>query len=304
MRTIVVDENMCEQRVDRLVGKLFKSHSANSTQKWIRKKIIKVNGKKTKADYRLNINDEIQIYLPDELFKVEEGKVEKKKNRIVRSGKEKLDIIYEDADILIVNKKKSLLTHPAKGEYKEALSTYVQSYLYESISHTFSPASVSRLDYNTEGLVLFCKNYESLKKYNELMRNRQIKKYYLAVCHGLVYKEEKIEAYLYKDEENNKVQISKKQLANGKFISCTVKALKTSSKYSLVEIKLDTGRTHQIRASLAAIGNPLVGDKKYGAKAIKGIKSQVLAAHKLVLPDKTIEIKPKHIYDVWNKLSK
>ncbi len=304
MRTIIVDENMCDQRVDRLIGKLFKNHSANSTQKWIRKKLIKVNGKKTKADYRLNINDEIQIYLPDELFKAEEDKIEKKKSRIVRSGKKKLDIIYEDDDILVVNKEKSLLTHPAKGEYKEALSTYVQSYLYESISHTFSPASVSRLDYNTEGLVLFCKNYESLKKYNELMRNRLIKKLYVAVCHGVLYKEEKIEAYLYKDEENNKVQISKKKLSNGKFISCSVKPLETSENYSLVEIVLDTGRTHQIRASMAAIGNPLVGDKKYGASKINGIKSQVLAAHKLILPDRTIEIKPKHIYDVWDRLRK
>ncbi len=302
MRTIIIDDNMCEQRLDRFIRKVFKSHSANSTQKWIRKKLIKVNGKKTSADYRLQLNDEVKIFLPDELFIVEEKKAEKKKKRIQKSGKNKLHIIYEDNDILVVYKPKALLTHPADNEYKDALSTYVQSYLYNNISQTFSPASVSRLDFNTEGLVLFCKNYDSLKYYNELMRNRQIHKHYLTICSGVVDKEQKIQGYLYKDKENNKAKILKKKIANAKYISCTVKPLKTKNSYSLVEIVLETGRTHQIRASLQSIGHPVLGDKKYAGDLSKGIKSQVLAAYKLILPDKTIETKPKYILDIWHKL--
>lgn len=304
MKTIIIDETMCDQRVDRLIGKLFKSHSANSAQKWIRKKIIKVNGKKCSADTRLHLGDELQIYLPDELLCLEEEAHRNKVKRLKNRGMGKLNIVYEDSEILVVNKPKQLLVHPAEGEYKDALSTYVQSYLYEKISPTFRPASVSRLDFNTEGLVLFCKSYESLKKYNELMRERKIQKFYLAVCEGILKEDKKIEGYLEKEERRNKVKISTKQSENAKFISCMVHPLKNTRTNSLVEIELETGRSHQIRASLSSIGHPILGDLKYGAKQKRGIKSQVLCAHKLILPDRSIEIMPKLIDEVWNTLRK
>lgn len=302
MKTIHIDDSMCEQRLDRLVSKLFKTRSSNSAQKWIRTKLIKVNGKKAAFDYRLQVGDEVQIYLPDELFQLEESRAEKKKRRIQRSGRKNLDIVYEDEEILVVNKPKGLLVHPAEGEYKDSLSSYVQSYLYDEIRSTFSPASVSRLDFNTEGLVLFCKTYNSLKEYNRLMRERKLKKYYLAICHGRLAEERKIEGYLQKNEDGNIVKLSREKGEDAKFSSCLVKPIKSTERFSLVEIDLDTGRTHQIRASLASIGHPILGDKKYGARPVKGVSSQVLVAHKLVLPERSVEIKPDSVYELWKRL--
>ncbi len=295
MKKIIIDSSASGQRIDRYLQKLYVSTSKNTIQKWLRKKLIKVSSKKVDASYRLLESDEIKIFLPDSLLE------DNKKKKITRvSSNVNLDIFYEDNDILIVNKPVGMLTHPASGEYKNALSTKVQSYLYESITPTFSPSSIQRLDFNTSGLVIFCKNYTSLKYYNELMRERKIRKFYLAVVEGRIDKVISIDAYLVKDEKNNTVKLSNEYKKGSKHIKSVIKPIEYSDKFSKVEVEIFTGRSHQIRASLSYIGHPIVGDKKYGARYNKYIKHQSLISYKLMVEDRVFELKKYD--DLWLKL--
>lgn len=303
MKIFKIDGSSNEQRLDRYIVKLYKSASKNSVQKWIRKKLIKVNGRAEKADYRLVEGDEVKVFLPDSLLiQAREDEEERLKQRAEKAY-EKLDIAYEDEDILVVIKPQGLLVHPAEGEYGKDLSSFVKDYLYREESQTFSPASVSRLDFNTEGLVLFCKNYTALKHYNELMREGKIGKYYLALCEGRLAKKTLVEGYIRKDEENNIVHFSEKEEAESKYVKTELSPLRYFGPFTLVDVRLYTGRTHQIRASLSYLSHPIVGDVKYGARRRRTGNKQLLAAYKLVLPDREISYEPYSIrafIDDWN----
>lgn len=292
MKIFKIDSSASEQRLDRYILKLYKSASKNSVQKWIRKKLIKVNGRAEKADYRLVIGDEIKVFLPDGLLVEAREQEERRLKEKAGAAYDKLDIAYEDEDILVVIKPQGLLIHPAEGEYGSDLSGYVKDYLYKEVSPTFSPASVSRLDYNTEGLVLFCKHYAALKHYNELMREGRIGKYYLALCEGRLSKKTLVEGYLSKDEKENIVHFSKVEAEGSKYVKTEFRPLRYYGFFTLVEVRLYTGRTHQIRASLAHLAHPIVGDVKYGAKRRRTGNKQLLAAYKLVLPDREISYEP------------
>lgn len=294
MKIFKIDSSNSEQRLDRFLRKLYKSASKNSVQKWIRKKLIKVNGKAEQPDYRLLLGDEVKSFLPDDLLVEARIQEEEKLKKRANLAYEKLNICYEDDDIIVVVKPQGLLVHPADGEYVKALSTYVKDYLYEAETNTFSPASVSRLDFNTEGLVIFCKNYQALKHYNELMRNGGIEKYYLAICEGNFKGDVMLEGYITKDEENNKVKFSKKASGNAKYVKTLIRPLKPYPNCTLVEVRLFTGRTHQIRSGLSYLGHAIVGDLKYGAKR-KGLNKQLLAAYKLKFEGREIEYKPLSI---------
>lgn len=302
MKLYIVDESMSDQRFDRFLMKLYKVRSKNSIEKWIRKKLVKVNNKKVDASYRLELGDEIKVFLPDDLLEKSLKQAKKISDKISSNAEEELEIVYEDDDILIVNKPAGLLVHPAEGDYSSSLSTLVQRYLASEIKATFSPASISRLDFNTEGLVLFGKNYQSLKYYNTLMREGKIKKLYLAVCEGIIEKEFTVSGYITKEEEKNISKVSKNLISGGKYIKTVIKPIKKIKNNTLIELELITGRTHQIRASMKFAGHPIVGDKKYGSKFYKGISYQALVAYKLILPDKEIKIEPESIKNVISKL--
>jgi 23S rRNA pseudouridine955/2504/2580 synthase len=282
MRTIKVTENEMEQRLDRFLTKYLNKTTKTNIFKLIRKKRIKVNGKRAEEKYFLKLGDEIQIHLHedaiDELIKPVE---------IIDAETVNLDIVYEDDDILIVNKPVGLLTHPDSKEYKNTLASKVQIYLKHLSTRTFKPASIQRLDKNTSGLVIFGKNYASLKKYNELMRERKLGKFYLTVVTGKPKANGEIKGYLIKNEENNKVKISAKSSDASKFVHTKYKVLSTKGNYSLLEVELLTGRSHQIRASMAYIGCPIVGDTKYGGERTRG--HQLLHAYKVVIGDKVYE---------------
>lgn len=282
MREIIIEENEAEQRLDRFLLKYLNNSTRTNVYKILRKKLIKVNGKREKENYFLKLNDRVQIFLSNEAV----DKLIKREDKPTIT-QVNLDIVYEDDEILVVNKPKGLLTHPDKKEYTKTLSTKVLVYLKDLTSRTFKPASVNRLDHNTSGLVLFCKTYEALKKYNRLMRRREIKKYYLCIVEGLVKNEGEIKGYLIKDSKKNTVNILRENKGDrGKFVHTKYKPIKHVGNYTLLEVEILTGRTHQIRASLSEINHPIVGDAKYGGKKIGDITTQVLHAYKMVIEDK------------------
>ncbi|SHJ87556.1 23S rRNA pseudouridine955/2504/2580 synthase [Caminicella sporogenes DSM 14501] len=299
LREIIIGENEYGQRLDRFLLKYLNNSTRANVYKLLRKKVIKVNGKREKENYFLKLGDRLQIFLSDETL----DKL-RKEEKIVMDGKVNLDIVYEDDEILVVNKPKGLLTHPDKKEYKKTLSTRVQAYLKHLSTRTFKPASINRLDQNTSGLVIFCKTYEALKKYNEMMRNREIKKYYLCIVHGIVKKEGAIKGYIVKNTKTNVVQIFDKNNKNGQFIYTKYKPIRyLNNNYTLLEVEILTGKTHQIRASLSKINHPIIGDTKYGGKKIDNITTQVLHAYKLIIGDKVIVKESKLINELIDKLS-
>jgi 23S rRNA pseudouridine955/2504/2580 synthase len=290
MKRIVIKENEMEQRLDRFLCKYLNNTTKTNVFKLIRKKRIKINGKKVTENYFLKYGDVLDIILHpsaiEELIKPE---------TVYEASDVNLDIVYEDEEILVVNKPVGLLTHPDQNEYKRTLATAVQLYLKDLSTRTFKPASIQRLDKNTSGLVLFGKTYEALKKYNALMRDRKIKKYYLAVVSGKTVGSGEIKGYLTKDEKKNKITISKVDSDESKFIHTKYKTLKTNGQFSLLEVELLTGRTHQIRGSLSYIGHPIIGDVKYGGSVNTGHQSQLLHAYKLQVDDKSFEKESEEI---------
>lgn len=284
MKRITVTENEMEQRLDRFLCKYLNDTTNTNIFKLIRKKRIKVNGKRVNEKYFLKFGDEIDILLHpnaiEEMMKPE---------TVYTASDVELDIVYEDDDILVVSKPAGLLTHPDQKEYKKTLSTAVQLYLKDLCTRTFKPASIQRLDKNTSGLVLFGKTYDALKKYNLLMRERAIGKFYLTIVSGQPKAEGEVQGFLLKDEVKNKIQISKTEKPDSKMVHTKFKVLKTSGEYSLLEVELLTGRSHQIRGSLAYIGHPIVGDLKYGDKSNIGYRFQLLHAYKMTIGDQVFE---------------
>jgi len=279
MKTVMIGKNEAGQRLDRFLLKYLNNSSRTNIYKLIRKKVFKVNGVRVKEDYFFELGDKLEIYLSDESY-------EKLVKPIVHVDASfvGLNIVFEDDDMLIVDKPKGMLTHPDQNEFKNTLSSKVQVYLKHLTSRTFKPASIQRLDKNTSGLVIFGKNYQSLKALNEMMRNREIKKYYQCVVEGVILKPGEVKGWLVKDEERNKVRLSEKQQSdNAKYCHTAYKPIMKLGKYTLLEVELHTGRSHQIRESMRFIGHPIVGDKKYGASKEKNVNSQLLHGYKLII---------------------
>ncbi len=279
MKKVTIGNNEAGQRLDRFLLKYLNNSSRTNIYKLIRKKVFKVNGVRVKEDYFFELGDELEIYLSDESFDKLVKPVEE-----VEASAVGLKIVYEDDDILIVDKPKGMLTHPDKTEFKNTLSSKVQVYLKHLSTRTFKPASIQRLDKNTSGLVIFGKNYQSLKAYNEKMRKREIKKFYQCVVEGAVREPGTVKGWLVKDEVKNKVRLSSKEQGGAsKFCHTDYRPLEIKGAYTLLEVELHTGRSHQIRESMRFIGHPIVGDKKYGASKEKNVNSQLLHGYKLII---------------------
>lgn len=284
---IDIGPNEAGQRIDKFCRKWLKDVPLSAIFKAFRKGDIRVNGKKIKQDYFLQEGDSIEAkYL-------QSSKVnEVKKFQQVDFGA--LKISYEDENMLIVEKWPGVLVHSDKKNGDATLTDYVLSYLYQKGDYvpekevTFTPAPCNRLDRNTSGLVIFGKNFQSLKALNEMIRDRKINKYYMALVKGRL-KEGSYQAYILKNEINNMSEISKDEKPKSKRIAMDVKVLDTVGSYSLLELQLITGRSHQLRAHLAFLGNEVIGDPKYGDKKINnfftnkyGLDFQFLYAYKLI----------------------
>lgn len=287
MKTFIIGKNDAGQRFDKFIAKTLPSLPKSLMYKYLRTKHIKLNGKKADISTRLNEGDKVDMYIGDEFFAEKEEKYS-----FLGAGKA-LDILYEDENILVLDKKVGLLSHPDEGEYVDTLITRVQRYLYEKGEYdpkneaSFAPALANRIDRNTGGIVLAAKNAEALRILNEKIKEREIRKLYLCVVIGKPPKQsDTMLAYMIKDEAKNKVSVYDAPVEGGKSMKTQYRVLSSANGLSLCEIDLLTGRTHQIRAHMAHIGCPLLGDGKYGTNAANkkygGYKKQFLYSFKTV----------------------
>ncbi len=295
MFKITITENEAGQRLDRFLKKYFNNATLGAIYKIIRKD-VKLNGKRAGENTMLSVGDELAIYVSDETA----TNLRKEKTR--QKVKRQFKVAYEDADILVVEKPFGLLTHGDRTEKKNHLANQVIDYLIEKGDYnprtekTFVPAPANRLDRNTTGLVVFGKNAAALQNLNKLIREKdKIQKLYLTIVAGKLPKPVRLRAKMTKNEEKNLVSVLSEE-AQGKLMETIVRPLETANfkgrDYTLVEVEILTGRTHQIRAHLAKAGYPIIGDVKYGDKKINaliekefGLTTQLLHAYKLIFED-------------------
>lgn len=283
---IEIGTNEAGQRLDKFLRKLLKDVPLSAIFKALRKGDVRVNGKKQKEKYSLVEGDIVEI-------KYIQSKKEKKKfNKVDFSA---LQIAYEDENILVVEKWPGVLVHPDAENGEATLTDYVLSYLFNKGEYTpeeeltFVPAPCNRLDRNTSGLVIFGKNFEALKGMNALIRENQVDKFYNTIVKGKI-KDGLYKGYIKKNEETNISKVYSNKIPDSKEISMKVKTIQTNGAYSFLEIELITGRSHQIRAHLKHLGNPMIGDSKYGDKELNsffynkfGLNYQYLYAYKLII---------------------
>ena len=266
MKEFTISKNDAGQRLDRWLAKTVPLLPGPLAQKYIRLKRVKVNGKGSKRDVRLQIGDLLQLYINDEFFQQPS-----EENAFLSVFQPRLDIVYEDEHLLLVNKRPGLVVHPDETERVNTLITHIQAYLYQKKEwspyreHSFAPALCNRIDRNTGGIVIAAKNAETLRIMNQKIKDREISKFYLAIIHGKISPAQgKLEGFILKDEAKKQVKVFDHPVPGGKSAATIYKTLQVRNGLSLVECELLTGRTHQIRAQFAAAGHPLLGDGKYG----------------------------------------
>ena len=265
MKQLTIGKNDAGQRLDKFLTKNLPNLPQSLLYKYIRKKRIKVNGKRAEISTRLSEGDVLDLYINDEFFEKPEPTYD-----FLHAGTN-LNILFEDENVLVLDKPVGLLAHPDDREYVDTLIGRVKRYLYEKgeydpeAEQSFTPALVNRIDRNTGGIVLAAKNAEALRVLNQKMKDREIHKFYLCAVHGTPKPSQGLlKGYLWKDEKKNRVYVYKDFKPGSKTIETKYRVLKSAENMSLVEVELLTGRTHQIRAHFASIGCPLVGDGKYG----------------------------------------
>ena len=297
MENIVVDtDNM---RLDAYISKKNENISRTNIQRLIENGNILVNGEERKISYKVQIGDNISINIPDP------------KETKIKAEEIPLDIIYEDNDIIVVNKPKGMVVHPASGNLEGTLVNAIMSICKDSLSGIggeIRPGIVHRLDKDTSGLLIVAKNDLAHINMSNQIKNRQVKKIYIALVRGNINEEEAtINMPIGRSTKDRKKMAVRK---DGKEAITHFKVLKRYSNYTLLKVKIDTGRTHQIRVHLSEIGHPVVGDIVYSnGKNEFGVQGQMLHAKSLdfkhPITNKQMHLEaelPDYFKEVLNKL--
>ena len=267
MKEFIIGPNDAGQRLDRFLAKAVPLLPASLAQKYIRIKRIKLDGKRVERDTRLNPGDVLQLYINDEFFDKP-----REDNAYLTVAAPKLNIVYEDDHILLVDKRPGLAVHPHDGaEYGRTLIDHIQAYLYQKREwrpreeNAFTPSLCNRIDRNTGGIVIAAKTAEALRVMNQKIKDRELDKRYLAIVEGSPKpRDGSLKGYLFKDAKKNRVFVTDSPQSGAKSCQTNYRTLASRDGLSLVECELITGRTHQIRAQFAHAGHPLLGDGKYG----------------------------------------
>ena len=302
MRKLMIGENEAGQRLDHFLLKYMNRAGKGFLYKMLRKKNITLNGKRAEGSEKLSSGDEIKLFLSDET--IDGFREDKTPDRKLTRKIPDPDILYEDEHLLLVNKPAGLLTQKAApGDISlndEIIACLMRrGTVSQDSMETFRPSVVNRLDRNTSGLVIAGKTLAALQILSELIRTREAKKDYLCLVSGKLTEPVSLSGYLWKDEKSNKVSIypDRESAPEGAGeIRTDYLPLRTDGKITLLQVRLVTGKTHQIRAHLAYIGHPILGDPKYGPPAARGkgqrdsgARHQLLHSYRLTMPDEVKE---------------
>ncbi|MCM1090435.1 MAG: RluA family pseudouridine synthase [Muribaculum sp.] len=322
MQEIIIGPNQAGQRLDKLLRKCLPEAGSSFLYKMLRKKNIVLNGRKAEGRELLRQGDVVQMFFAEETYRKFAGDVGEpmdthdmeagsdasgqesdhgREDNYIRAYRtlKGISVIYEDKYIVVLNKPAGILTQKAK-DTDLSLNEWLIGYLLENGGiavcelRTFKPAVCNRLDRNTSGLVLCGKSLSGLQSLSELLRTRELAKFYRTICVGELREDARLTGYLRKDARSNRVEIRKdSEIPDADMIQTAYHPVAVHDGYTLLEVELITGKTHQIRAHLASIGHPIIGDYKYGdphvnerLKELCGLKHQLLHAYRIVMPDK------------------
>ena len=293
MKLITVHKQEEGQRLVKLLGAYLKEAPTSFFYKMLRKKNITLNGKKADGTEKLKSGDEIRLFLSDETYEKFAGKVRPKE----KFPMAKLNIVYEDSNVIFINKPAGMLSQKSVTS-DVSLNEYLLGYLEKSgqwkqeESKAFRPSVCNRLDRNTSGMVICGKSMAGLQQMSALLKDRSLHKYYLCLVKGTMTEGQHLEGYLLKNESTNQVQILKEEAEGAFHIITEYEPLYTEGEVTLLKVTLVTGKSHQIRAHLSSIGNPIIGDTKYGDRKVNaffreihGVQNQMLHAWKLSFPE-------------------
>ena len=300
IKQIKIDNNQIGKRIDAFIPTICKDLSRSTIQRLIEEKQIKVNGKEIKSSYKTTLNDIIEINIPDA------------KEIDLKAQEIPIEILYEDKDIIVINKPKGMVVHPGNGNPDGTLVNAVMAICKDSLSGIggeIRPGIVHRLDKDTSGAIIVAKNDKAHLKLSEELKNHNIKKTYIALVRGIIKENEAtINMPIARSKKDRKKMAVDK---NGKEAITHFKVIdRFDGKYTLLEINIETGRTHQIRVHLSHIGYPIIGDNTYSnGKNEWNIDGQCLHAksldfkHPITNKDLHIEAKiPKYLQDVIDEL--